>query len=245
MSTDLIQALRARADRAPAHPDDRQMLADVHRRAAERGRRRKSVLGAGAGSAVVAGVVVATLVIGNDVGGSGGPGKHDAGAQPTGTTAVATGATSSSAARVTTMPASPPPTGATLARIAAAPKKAPLSLGLMPKGWIYVGENEAVTAYGPAGSQRGNNQAGDFINRIVAEVGERYNTEKFPITVAGHPARIYLSSDRPSIWLVDIAYNARILLTIQVWRNADLSRAQVLRMANTLNIRSVAHPLKG
>jgi len=241
MSTALIRALHAQADRAPADPGDLQMLADVHRRAAERGRRRKAMLGGGAGSAVVAGVVIATLVISNDVGSPGGRRTHDAAAAPTSTTAVATIA----APRKTKTPVSPPPSGATLARIAAAPKKAQLSLGLIPKGWIYVGENPATTAYGPAGSTRGNRQAGDFVDKIVAEVGDHYIGETFPITVAGHPARIYLTTDNPSIWIVDIAYSAKILLTIQVWRNAKLSRAQVLQMANTLNIRSVAHPMHG
>jgi hypothetical protein len=247
MSTALIRALLAQADRAPAEPDGLQMLADIHRRVGERGRRRKAVLGAGAGSAVVAGVVITTLFIGNAVGSSGGRDKHDAGVAPRSTTAIGTTASTSASAAATPPAKTPasPPTGAALASIAAAPKKAPLSLGLMPKGWVYVGENEAVTAYGPAGSKRGNSQAGDFVDKIVAEVGDRYNSEKFPITVAGYPARIYLTSDAPSIWIVDIAYNAKILLTIQVWRNAKLSRAQVLRMASTLAVRSVAHPAHG
>lgn len=127
-------------------------------------------------------------------------------------------------------------------RVPAAPKSAPLSLGLAPTGWRYVGSNASATSYAPKGGTVG---SGDFVGTIAAMVGKPRPGEAFPTTIAGLPARVWLSGGSPNLWLVDLRYNAEILLTIQVWPNARLSRAQVVRMTGTVKVRDVSHPASG
>ena len=112
----------------------------------------------------------------------------------------------------------------------------------MPKGWHYVGANASATTYAPKGGTTG---SGDFIGTIAAMVGDAHPGETFPTTIAGLPARVRLSGGTPNLWLVDLRYSATILLTVQVWPNARLTRAQVVRMADTLKIRNVGHPGSG
>lgn len=236
MTDFLERTLHERADRIGRVDDSAAILATVQERAAQRSARRRVAIGAGAGSVVAVGAIVTAVVVTNLVGAG-----HNATAVGS---PVASITAKPSPHAITSAPArktSLPPTGARLVTIPAATKKAPLSLRLAPEGWKYLGYNEANTLYGPAKSDH---DSDSFVGKLVAMVGERRAGETFPIRVAGFPARVNLAQ-HPAQWSVDIAYNSKIMITVQVWTNAHLSRTQVLRVANTLQIRDVSHPASG
>ena len=239
----LSRTLRDRADRVPGEIDDLTMLAGVRSRVTRRARRRRVVGGAGAGAGVVAAVVVGTLVIAQSAGDTAGGDGSAAGAGGRPSTSIATKTVTKTGVKVPSRPspAPLPPTGASLVHVPSAPKPAPLSLGLMPKGWHYVSANGAVTGYGPTGASKSPDL---FDGKIVAEVGDLIPGETFPTQIAGRPARVRLGAG-PALWIIDIRYSSKILITIQVWPTARLSRAQVIRLADTVHVRGVRHQTHG
>lgn len=216
MTTNLHDILTERAGRVTATPDLDDVMDAVRDRSEHRTRNRRNLFAASGGALAVAGLVTGTLLLA--------PNDHKkaddtpAGGQPIGATTDKGG----------------------LVAIDPAPAPAPVSLGLVPTGWKYLGEAEAVTTYGVPG--KASQDPSDWVNKIAAIVGTRY-PGKFSLTIAGHPARINATNKETTI--VVVAASKTVEVDIQVPAATHLTRAEIVKMANTLDIRDISHVAKG
>jgi hypothetical protein len=253
MSDELRDTLTRRADLADEHRlDVEDMLAAVHEVNVRHARQRRNLRAGGAGVAVVAAVAAAVVAVG--------PGAETPTARPAagpaggGATRPSTSATlrwtprtsvdptGATAAARNSLTARVNGSGHTLVKIAPAPAKAEVSIGLVPDGWVYLGNQVAVTVYAPK-SQTGS-PIGDFEGKIVVDVHERLTPDgPNALTVARRPARYSASGD--GYQTVSVVVNTTTEVDVQVAPQAGLTRAQVLRVAATIDLRGTAEKTHG
>jgi hypothetical protein len=247
--TDLHQLLAERAARAPQSDDVDRVLAGARERAEQRQQRRRHLVAAGGGAAVVAALVAAAVTVpgagGGRTGSADGPARDVSSSAPRGNVSPSAPRASSSWTSPTRLP-SPPVSGSVseplhaspgpvrLVRIAT-PAAAPLAVSLVPAGWTYVGKMEAATTYAPASAA--NRDPNYFLGKLALMV-DTNNGGSFPLRVGGRPARY-------APGLVTIRVTAAVQADIQVPSAAHLTRAQVLRIAATLQVRDISHPASG
>ncbi len=242
MTTEMQAMLRRRADRAETDPDVDRLLVAVRELAERHRRRRRNALGATSGVVVVLGLVALLLMIAP---GAGPAGRPSAGAPARGV---------SRSPELSWGPATPvTPTARDSAFVpksdrghlviaAPTPAKAPLAVTLAPAGWRYIGYGQTSTVYGPKGTDR---DPSYFVGKLALLVGERTDQHPLPLTLARRPARIDPDSASNGGWVVTIAWSTSVQLNIQVPGKAGLSRAEVVRLANSLQVRDVRHRAKG
>jgi hypothetical protein len=257
MNTVLTDVLSDRADRAGSAPDVADLLSGVRARVVERAHRRRRVVAAGGGAALaVAAVVgVSAAVTAHDpaartasTGAAAGRRTAAEHRRASGTPAEARAAAERALAAEAARAAAAEARAATRPRaarsielvpIAPAPASAEVSLGLAPRGWEYLGASDAATTYGPASGT--NHDPNDFVGKLAVLVGERYDQAgSFPLRIAGRPGR--LDDPRGSdTTVVTVPITAKVEVTIQVPHATGLDQDQILRLADTLDVRSTAH----
>ena len=249
MTTVLTDVLTERADRAGGAFDVDDLLSAVRVRAAERAHRRRRAVAAGGGAAIaMAAVVVVAGSVAQHPHPATRPSDAPAAAGPTAADHApvisrirAADALRAQAARAARLRAAQRAQAAQagLVPVDPAPPTAEVSLGLVPRGWGYLGASDAATTYGPASGT--NHDPNDFVGKLAVLVGERYDRNgSFPLTIAGRPGR--LDGPRGSdTTIVTVPITAKVEVTIQVPHAAGLDHDQILRLAETLDVRSTAH----
>lgn len=256
MSNTLREILVERADRIdPAVlGDPRDVLVAVRERAEQRRRTRRNAAAAGGGALLVAALVVGAVVLpssgqhsgGSPAGGPGGatasPGRSaTAGRSVTAAEQSAVAAARSAASVSASRAAS---RTATVRRLvpATTPKAAAVAIGLVPEGWHYVGRTGPESFYGPIAM--GHTDKPDFNTVIVVDVHERFSSDDsgYDLTVGGRPARYGTDS---GVSIATVVVDATTELDVQLPVSAPVTRAQALRIAGSLDLRSKAEKTHG
>ena len=125
---------------------------------------------------------------------------------------------------------------------ATTPKEAAVAIGLVPEGWHYVGRTGPESFYGP--TTMGPSNTPDFATVIVVDVHERVSSDStgYDLTIGGRPARYGADS---GVQVATVVIDATTELDVQLPVSAPVTRAQALRIAGSLDLRSKAEKTHG
>lgn len=243
---DLRDVLADRAARTPSAPDVNEVLTAVRHRADERARRTRNLRAAGGGAFGVAAAVALLIVVVPSGGHSTQPGgpapsstPHSSSTPQSGKQRIAAEkraarSAAASRARAAATAGSAAANAPMLVKVPPAPAKAQTSIDLIPSGWVYLGHQHSYTQYGPAARKA---DLGDFTDTITVNVHARMKPDgAHPLTVAGYQASY---RDYEGTQTVDVIYSNKVDIDIQIWSNAHTTRAQALKIASTIDVRSI------
>lgn len=135
------------------------------------------------------------------------------------------------------------PNSTTLVHIDPAPADAEISLGLVPDGYVYIGNDGPTSYYGLPGTSKSD----CFADGIVADVHLSVGDMHYSITIDGKPASytMYQDHGRQDGSGVRIEYSDTVDVGFQSPPSAPLTEAQAEQIASTIDVRSTKETTEG